>query len=81
MLQKGTMVQLQSRHAAGHQSSGAGPSGMDVNMSEGDKDLARALAASLAGANTQAAAAAGDERWLVRGFHDAPCFLLLNFAR
>lgn len=59
-LQKGTMVQLQSRHAAGDQHPGAGPSNTDVNMEDGDPDLARALAASLAGANAQAAASAGD---------------------
>lgn len=68
-LQKGTMVQLQSRHAAEDRRSEAGPSNTDVNMEDGDPDLARALAASLAGANAHAAASAGDPSQIVHMRH------------
>ena len=58
-LQKGTMVQLQSRHAASNEQGPRGSLTTDTDGLENDQDLARALAASLAGANAQAAASAG----------------------
>ena len=56
-LQDGRMVQLQSRYtAASQQASG----GTDILQNpEADDDLAQALAASLAGANTKAATSSG----------------------
>ena len=54
-MQNGSIVQLQSRHAQ----KDYGSSSMETDGAENDQDLARALAASFAGANAQAAASAG----------------------
>lgn len=55
LVQNGTMMQLQSRHVQRNN----GSSSMESDAAENDQDLARALAASIAGANAHAAASAG----------------------